>query len=62
MICGNLVKSINSRAVAVIRYGAGIIKWTKEKLKTIDRKTRKMMAMRRALYSQAESLALHTQE
>ena len=62
MICGNLLKSINSRAVAVISYGAGIIKWTKEKLKTIDRKTRKMMAMRRALCSQAELLALHTQE
>ena len=38
---GNVVKLINSRAVAVTGYGAGPIKWVKDELRTIDRKTRK---------------------
>ena len=40
---GNVINAINTRAVAIIRYGAGIIKWTKEELRNIDRKTRKLM-------------------
>ena len=51
---GNVVAAINSRAVAVIRYGAGLIKWTKDELRTIDRKTRKIMTMHRALHPQAD--------
>ena len=30
--------AINARAVSIIRYGAGIIKWTKEELRKMDRK------------------------
>ena len=41
----NVINAINTRAVAIIRYGAGIIKWTKEELRNIDRKTRKLMNM-----------------
>ena len=51
---GNVVRAINSRAVAFIRYGAGLIKWTKDELKNIDRKTRKTMTMHRALHPQAD--------
>ena len=42
---GNVIKGINSWAVSVIRYTAGIIEWTKRELKAIDVKTRKMMTM-----------------
>ena len=34
---GNTIKAINSRAVSIIRYGAGIVDWTKEELQEMDR-------------------------
>ena len=49
---GNVVKVINSRTVAVIRY-AGLIK-TKDKLKTTDKTTRKTIIMYRAIHPQAD--------
>ena len=51
---GNTINAINSRAVSVIRYGAGIIKWRKDELTSIDRKTRKMMTKYKALHPQAD--------
>lgn len=36
---------ISSKVVAVIRHGAGLIKWTKNKLIPIDRKKRKTMTV-----------------
>jgi hypothetical protein len=42
---GNIIKAINSRAVSIIRYGAGLIEWTKEELKEMDRKTRKILTI-----------------
>ena len=36
---GNTINVINLRAVAVIRYGTGRIKWTKEELRNVDRRT-----------------------
>lgn len=40
-----LKSKLNTRAVAVMRYGAGIIKWTDNELRTLDRKTRKILTM-----------------
>ena len=40
---GNIISAINSRAVSIVRYGAGIISWTKMELKQLDRKARKLM-------------------
>ena len=41
---GNTIKAvINSRAVSIIQYGAGIVDWTKEELQKMDRKTRKLL-------------------
>ena len=37
---GNIISAINSRAVSIVRYGAGIIKWTKNELEEFDRKTK----------------------
>ena len=51
---GNTINAINLRTVAVIRYGDGIIKSTKEELRNIDRRTRKLMKMNRALHPQAD--------
>ena len=42
---GNVVSAINARAVSIIRYGAGIIKWTNEELGKLDRKTRKLLTI-----------------
>ena len=51
---GNTIKAINSRAVSIIRYGAGIVDWTKEELQEMDRKTRKLLTINRALHPQAD--------
>ena len=39
----NKIKAANTWAVSLIRYGAGTIKWNKEELQEIDRKSRKIM-------------------
>ena len=41
---------MNTWAVGIIRYGAGVLDWTKEELKSIDIKTRKLMAMNGSLH------------
>ena len=45
---------INSRAVSIVRYGAGIISWTKMELEELDQKTRKLMQMYGAQHHKAE--------
>ena len=42
---GNVMRATNSRAVSIIRYGAGIINWTKEELRKMDRETRKLLTI-----------------
>ncbi|XP_047481697.1 uncharacterized protein LOC125034100 [Penaeus chinensis] len=51
---GNIISAINSRAVSIVRYGAGIIKWTKNELEELDRKTRKLMTMYGAHHPKAD--------
>ena len=51
---GNTILAINSRAVSLIRYGAGIIAWTKSELQKIDRKTRKLMTVYRGFHKQGD--------
>ena len=51
---GNIISAINSRAVSLIRYGAAIIKWTKDELRVMDRKTRKLLTIHRAMHPQAD--------
>ena len=41
----NRTRIINSWAVSLVRYGAGILKWTKDEVKVRDMKTRKIMPM-----------------
>ena len=47
---GNIIAGMNVWAVGIIRYGAGVLDWTKEKLKSIDIKTRKLIPMNGSLH------------
>ena len=48
---GNIIKAINSWAVPVVRYTAGIIDWTQAEL---DRKIMKLMSAHRALHPRSD--------
>ena len=50
----NKIMAVNTWAVAVLRYGAGVLKWTTEELKELDRKTRKLMTMHGALHPKSD--------
>ena len=50
----NKIIAINTWAVSLIRYGAGVVKWTKSKLDGIDRKTRKVMTMNKELHDRSD--------
>ena len=41
---------MNAWTVETIRYGAGVLDWMKEELKTIDIKTRKSMTINGSLH------------
>ena len=47
---GNTVKAINTWAVPVITYSAGMADWKNSELRKMDRKTRKVLNMYRALH------------
>ena len=47
---GNTVKTINTWAVPVIRYSAGIVDWKNSELRNMDRNTRKALNMYQALH------------
>ena len=42
---GNLVKGINTWAIGVVRYSAGVLDWSKDDLRQMDPKTRKMLTL-----------------
>ena len=50
----NKISAVNTWAVATFRYGAGIIQWKYNKLKDIDRKTRKTMTMYGAFHPKSD--------
>ena len=41
----NKIAGINTWAVSLLRYGAGVIMWIVEELKSLDRKTRKLLTI-----------------
>ena len=47
---GNLIKGINTWAVPLVRYSGTFLKWTRDELKQIDQRTRKLMTMCKALH------------
>ena len=46
----NVIRAINAWAVAVMRYGAGVVNWTQTEIQATDRKTRKKLSMYGAMY------------
>ena len=46
----NLIKGIYTWAVSLVRYLGPFLKWTRDKLKQIDQRTRKLMTMYKALH------------
>ena len=50
----NKVIAINKWTVSVLRYGAGIIRRTKEELKTLDRMSRKVLTMNGAFHPKSD--------
>ena len=47
----NKIKAINSWAVTILIYGAGVLKCRVDELEELDRKTRKLLAMGKWLHS-----------
>ena len=50
----NKILAANTWAVSLLRYSGGIIKWTKDELKRMDRKTRKLMTIHGALHPKSD--------
>ena len=46
----NLIKAINTWAVPLVRYSGPFLKLTREELKQMDQRTRKLMTMHKALH------------
>ena len=50
----NKIMAVNAWAVSVMRYGAEILKWDTDELKSLDRRTRKFVTMHRALHPKSD--------
>ena len=50
---GNLISGINVWAVSVVRYSENIVEWTREELVSMDRRTRKILAMNGYLHTRS---------
>ena len=48
--CRNLIKGINTWAVTLVRYSGPFLKWTRDQLRQMDQRTRKLMTMHKALH------------
>ena len=56
---GNLIDGINTWAVGVVRYSAGIVDWTMEEVANMDRRTRKILAMNGCLHTRSNVARLY---
>ena len=50
----NKIQAVNTWAVAILRYGAGIIDWKGDDLKQLDRSTRKTLTMYGAFHPRSD--------
>ena len=48
--CRNLIKGKNTWAVPLVRYSGPFLEWTRDELKQMDQRTRKLMTMHKALH------------
>ena len=51
----NKIMAVNTWAISVMRYGAGILKWNTDELKALDIKTRKFITTHGALLSKSDT-------
>ena len=56
---GNLIDSINTWAVGVVHYSAGIVDRTMGEAATMDRRTRKILAMNGCLHTRGNAARLY---
>ena len=50
----NKIKALNSWAVGIMRYGAGMLEWRVDEIKELDRKTQKLLAMHKGLHPKSD--------
>ena len=50
----NKILAANTWAVSLMRYGAGILRWTKSELQEIDRRIRKVMIINKELHPRSD--------
>ena len=55
----NKIMALNTWAVSILRYGAGIFKWNKNELREMDRKTRKFMTMNKEYHPRSDVARLY---
>ena len=55
----NLIKGINTWAVSLVRYAGAFLKWTRDELRQMDQRTRKLITMHKALYPRDDVDRLH---
>ena len=58
----NKIQAINTWAVALLRYGAGIINWKVDELKKMDRTTRKTLTMYGTLHPKSDVERLYLKQ
>ena len=51
--------ALNTWAVSILWYGAGILKWNKVELQEMDRRTRKFMKTNKGLYPRSDVAQLY---
>ena len=59
---GNAIDGINTWAVGVVRYIAGIVNWTMEEVANMDRRTGKILAMNGCLHTRTNVATLYLPE
>ena len=58
----NKIIALNTWAVSILRYGSGILKWNKNELQEIDRKTRKFMTINKELHPRSDVAQLYVSQ
>ena len=58
----NLIKGITTWAVPLVSYSGPFRKWTRDKLKQMDQRTRKLMTMHKAFHPRDDVDRLYVQE
>ena len=53
LYAGRLLQAVNTWAVSVVRYTAGILKWNEKELQKMDTRTRKILSMNGAFHTRS---------